>query len=69
HVLVGVYNGSDQHGLIAAAAEQGVRVYDTDRYWMTEKHPLNNYVLVGFSAIEEDRIEEGVKRLARAWFG
>ncbi|MEG0070718.1 MAG: PLP-dependent aminotransferase family protein [Raoultibacter sp.] len=69
HVLVGVHNGSDQHGLIAAAAEQGVRVYDTDRYWMTEKHPLNNYVLVGFSAIEEDRIEEGVKRLARAWFG
>lgn len=69
HLLVNVRDGRSQGELIAAAREAGVRVYSTDRYWMTENHPLASCVLVGFSAIEEEAIEPGVKALARAWFG
>ncbi|MDR3037336.1 MAG: PLP-dependent aminotransferase family protein [Coriobacteriales bacterium] len=69
HLLVGVLDGRHQQELIETAALAGVKVYGTSRYWMSEHHPLENYVLVGFSAIAEDLIEPGIERLARAWFG
>jgi DNA-binding transcriptional MocR family regulator len=36
---------------------------------MSAHHPMENYVLVGFSAINENKIEAGIAQLAKAWFG
>lgn len=69
HLLIGVRDGRGQAELIDLARLHCVKVYGTNRYWMAESHPLESYVLVGFSAIEKERIEPGVKRLAEAWFG
>jgi GntR family transcriptional regulator/MocR family aminotransferase len=68
HLLVGVLDGRSQHELLALARRAGVKVYGTDCYWMANHHPMENYVLIGFSAIDENSIEAGVARLAEAWF-
>lgn len=68
HVLVEVKDGRSQDELIALARSVDVAVYDTDKYWMTHPHPLESCVLIGFSAIEEQLIRPGIKRLAQAWF-
>jgi GntR family transcriptional regulator/MocR family aminotransferase len=68
HLLVGVLDGRDQSELISLAQASGVKVYDTRRYWMGSGHPMQNYVLIGFSAIPEQSIEPGIRRLAEAWF-
>lgn len=68
HVLVGIKDGRHQNELIATAAEAGIIVYETNRFWMSAHHPMENYILVGFSAILEQEIESGIARLAKAWF-
>ncbi len=69
HILVGVLDGRHQSELIQLASKAGVRVYETNRYWMGTHHQMNNYVLIGFSAIPESMIDSGIARLAKAWFG
>jgi GntR family transcriptional regulator/MocR family aminotransferase len=68
HLLVCTLDGRHQDELVRTAATNGVKVYGTKRYWMNVRHPLPNYVLIGFSAIREDRIEAGIGQLAQAWF-
>lgn len=68
HLLMGDSIGRDQATLIRLAQEKGVRVYETDPYWFAEKHPLDNYVLLGFSSIRNEDIEPGIRALAGAWF-
>lgn len=67
HVLVLDTYGRDQKTLINLAVQKGVRVYPTEQYWVTDSHPLNNAVLVGFSKIEEAKIPKGICQLAKAW--
>ncbi|MBR2834569.1 MAG: PLP-dependent aminotransferase family protein [Coriobacteriales bacterium] len=73
HVLVSTNDSRTQQELIQAAAEKGVGIYPTHQYWMTpyedRPHHLRESVLVGFSAIQEDQISEGINRLKAAWFG
>ncbi|WP_165056600.1 MULTISPECIES: PLP-dependent aminotransferase family protein [unclassified Adlercreutzia] len=69
HLLVNVPDGRTQPELIAAARKAGVQIYGTEQYWIRKENALPGCVLVGFSAIEEDDIEPGVRALAHAWFG
>lgn len=69
HLLVRVKDGRSQDTLVEQAAKQGVRVYKTDAYWLGECPPQHNHILIGFSAIEEDRIVPGIECLYQAWFG
>ncbi len=68
HVLMGDREKRSQNKLIELARKHDVRVYETDSYWMNKSHPMNNFVLVGFSAIEDALIPEGMKRLRQAWY-
>lgn len=68
HVLVNVLDGRPQEELVRAALERNVRVYETNRYWSSRRHPLASCVLLGFSAIPEEDIQPGICELARAWF-
>jgi len=69
HLLLGVRDERSQDTLIVEAEKEGVCICETDKYWIEKPHPLENYVLIGFSAIDEDRIAPGIERLAQAWFG
>lgn len=66
-VLVRTLDGRDERELIEAAASAGVRVHPTLRYWSGEAPDDWRYVLVGFSGIPLDDINDGVRSLARAW--
>lgn len=68
HLLVRTRDGRGQDELIAAAAAKGVRVYGTKGYWMHPEAAPHEYVLIGFSSIEDNLIPEGIHRLAKAWF-
>ena len=67
HVLLGARDQTPQQVLIDRARAHDVRVYGTSQYWMNRSHPLNNYVLLGYSSIENEMIPEGIARLRRAW--
>jgi len=67
HVLVGLNDGRDSAELIEAALRNDVRVYSLEHCWHARKHPMGNYVLVGYSSIADELIPEGVERLREAW--
>lgn len=51
------------------AAEAGVGVYTTDRYWLDASKVDRSTLLLGYSGIETDQIEPGIAVLGKAWFG
>lgn len=67
YVLVQTHDGRDERELIDAAAQAGVRIYPTSQYWNGNPPAEWRYVLVGYSSIPIDAIEEGVAKLAAAW--
>lgn len=69
HLLIGDSQHRSQSELIDLARRNDVRVYETYPYWMGKQQFMDNYVLLGFSAISEDDIEPGIKALAKAWYG
>ncbi|MBQ9042487.1 MAG: PLP-dependent aminotransferase family protein [Eggerthellaceae bacterium] len=66
-VLVKTRDGRDESELIEAAANAGVKVYPTSRYWSGAIPAEWRYVLVGYAGIPADKIDEGIKALAEAW--
>jgi GntR family transcriptional regulator/MocR family aminotransferase len=68
HLLVEVQDSRSQSELVAQAAAAGVHVYPTAKYWAGGAKQFPNLILVGFSAIPEDKITPGIQALARAWF-
>lgn len=69
HLLVGDSLKRSQAELIELARRNDVRVYETHSYWSSRPHPLDNYVLLGFSSIAEEDIAPGIRALADAWYG
>lgn len=69
HVLVGDKENRPQSQLIELAKGRGVCVTETDRFWSTPNHPMDNYVMLGYSSIAAEDIAEGVRALAAAWYG
>jgi GntR family transcriptional regulator / MocR family aminotransferase len=55
--------------LINRAAELGVRVYPVSDHWERLEQYDGKTVLLGYSSLELDEIEQGVQLLRRAWFG
>lgn len=67
HILIRVHNDMNEQQLINAARKQDVSVYGTSRYWLTEVPKQKPYVLLGFGSLGREEIEEGIKRLKKAW--
>ncbi len=68
HILVQV-KGGEEARLIELARQRGVRVYPVGQHWLTPGKCPGNIVLLGFSKMGEQDIEEGVRQLGEAWFG
>jgi GntR family transcriptional regulator/MocR family aminotransferase len=57
----------NEQELINTARKQDVSVYGTSRYWLTELPQQKPYILLGFGSMRGEEIEEGIKRLKKAW--
>lgn len=68
HLLIGDNEGRDQNELINLARENDVRVYGTSGFWAEESHPMRNFVLIGYSGIQDELIPSGISKLAHAWY-
>ncbi|MBD8498061.1 PLP-dependent aminotransferase family protein [Paenibacillus arenosi] len=68
HVVLEVHSDYTEEELIKLAANQGVRVYGTSRFWMNSDHCTAIRLLIGFGGLTEQEIEEGVRLLYEAWF-
>jgi len=67
HILIRMHNDMNEQELINAARKQDVSVYGTSRYWLTEVPKQKPHVLLGFGSLGREEIEEGIKRLKKAW--
>lgn len=54
--------------LIQSAAQQGVRVYPVSDHWERIQKYDGKSVLLGYSNLDLDEIEKGVRLLRQAWF-
>jgi len=68
HIVLEPRNDMSEQELIEAAKQNGVLVYPVSTFY--EQRPAHKYpqVLLGFAGLDEKRIQEGVKLLAKAWF-
>jgi GntR family transcriptional regulator/MocR family aminotransferase len=69
HFVLEFPNGEEQDWLIAKARESGVRVYSTIPFWQDRSLCPKNTVYMGYSILEEQQIEKGLRILSKAWFG
>jgi GntR family transcriptional regulator/MocR family aminotransferase len=66
HTLLSVKQpGGD---LVQQAIENNVKVYSLLPHWYDKIRHDPSQVIVGFNSIREKDIEEGVRRLEKAWF-
>ena len=66
-VLVKTLDGRSEAELVESAADAGVRVFPTGRYWHDEPPADWRYVLIGYAGIAESDIEPGISKLAKVW--
>ena len=62
HVMVYLQQSCNEAQLVRRAAEAGIGIYPGEEYHL--KKPAPPSIMLGFSGLNEDDIEEGVRRLA-----
>lgn len=67
HILVTVYNSMSEEKLIAKAGEEGVCVRGLSEYYIDKRHFHNGTVLIGFASLSMEEIEDGMRKLKKAW--
>ncbi|MGG0418670.1 PLP-dependent aminotransferase family protein [Priestia aryabhattai] len=66
HLLI-KFNGKTEEELIELAEQVSVKVYPTSQYWKNKQRDTNGTVLLGFGALSEKQIKEGIKLLSKVW--
>jgi GntR family transcriptional regulator/MocR family aminotransferase len=66
HILIEV-EGKSEEELIHLASEAGVRVYPTTPYWQNLNDSTKGTVLLGFGALSEQEIKDGIYALSKVW--
>ena len=68
HLYTTFHIDTPQEELARRAKACGVGVYGTKYMWFTRPAPDNSFMM-GFSAIADEDIPEGIATLRRAWLG
>lgn len=68
HILLRVHNGMTEQELIAAAANENVRVYAVSPFWAQPNKADSAMVQIGFGGLSVEEIVAGVHALHQAWF-
>lgn len=67
HILVTVNNSMSEDRLVSAAASEGVRVHGISEYYIEKNSMRKSMILIGFASLSHEEIEEGIKKLRKAW--
>lgn len=69
HLQLTVKGGGSSELLVEAAAAVGVKVYDLRKMWADGRQPPADLpkLYFGFAGLQPDEMEEGIRRLAKAW--
>jgi GntR family transcriptional regulator/MocR family aminotransferase len=62
HIMLYLHEGQNEESIVSGALNAGVRVYAGAPYHLQDPPPPS--ILLGFSGLHEDQIEDGVRRLA-----
>lgn len=69
HVMVTVDNPMTEEQLIAAALQQGVKVYGISKYYYDKAFlPKQPTIILGYAVLSEEEIKASIPRLLKAWF-
>lgn len=68
HILLRVKSSYNETELIAKARNNSVGIYPASIYWANEVNRPQDVVMIGFSSIPLERIDEGIKRLKESWY-
>lgn len=68
HVLVSVHDSRSAHELVSLAKCSRVRVINGDAFYWTDKAPSPPSIMIGFTGVPMDLIDNGIQTLSRAWF-
>ncbi|MDD9149091.1 PLP-dependent aminotransferase family protein [Sporolactobacillus sp. CQH2019] len=67
HLILQINSRMNEKELIAAALQEGVKVYPTSIYYAAGLKPEHPQILLGFAGLNGDEIGEGIRRLSLAW--
>lgn len=67
HFLLEFGEGVEAEGLIRRAEKAGVRVYPVTPFWSVQEDCPSNLLFAGYSLLNEEKIEEGLRLLKEAW--
>lgn len=67
--LILVVRHRERNELVRLAGQSCVVVYSPEHHWVDPADCPETYILLGFGGMDEASIEEGIRRLAQAWFG
>ncbi len=68
HLLVHLKTGINEGDMVKYALDQGVKVYPISTYFIKEiPQTYESTVLLGYGALSETQIEEGILKLKKAW--
>ncbi|MFD0673320.1 PLP-dependent aminotransferase family protein [Cohnella sp. GCM10027633] len=68
HLLIDVKTDLSGGELIDLALAEGVRVYSPAIQWQNPEHCPPARIMLGFGGLNENKIDDAVRRLAKAWF-
>lgn len=68
HVLLDV-KGRHRDELARLAELADCRIYSPAKHWNDPDRCPDSYIMLGFGGLTEEELEEGIRRLAAAWFG
>lgn len=71
HLLLGCKDDRTEEELVAAAAREGVKVYGLSDSFVSGQAPSlwskKAVLLLGYGSLEEEKMEEGIQKLTKAW--
>lgn len=69
HIWVRAVDGRDSHALARRALDEDVGIYPATQYWLDQSAADASAFILGYSHIEQSKIEPGVALLRKAWQG
>ena len=67
HLLIHLHSSDSSRLLAETAAAAGIRVTPMSYTWWGQPEKEEPVFILGFGGISEDRVEEGIRRLAEVW--
>lgn len=68
HILIEIRNGMSENKIISITKKVGIKIYPTSKYWVNKTNAKYPIFLIGFGALNEKQIVDGIKLLKNVLF-